>query len=327
MSEQEIIALTIFCYMLISFCLVLLMVRRGNRNKGECVLILNIILFVSFAIFMIYLYNLTLSYNKEQNDKQMICKRINYKYYSSTPNGLIYYEQYSVDGISGARGQVSNFSSIASLKVEVFKTCEKNVTYFNDCISHRDIIPCWLQNVDGKVVLLTFPDRHRPILEDIVFAILFCSLYLLSFIKIYVDTDYQDNSCLCNPIKYCLQMINNERREGDEIIVLPQPFFSVECVTVKESVIYETNCAICHDSLTSKSFTNNIIITDCKHLFCKGCIKQWKESEQNMRNIHQLNNITCPLCRTAINQVYTIEVENSVNSMNENVENVEIVVE
>ena len=52
-------------------------------------------------------------------------------------------------------------------------------------------------------------------------------------------------------------------------------------------------CAICMDAIDHADHTT----TNCGHAFCKGCIREWLES-----------NMACPMCRT---QVHTLDTPRS----------------
>lgn len=54
------------------------------------------------------------------------------------------------------------------------------------------------------------------------------------------------------------------------------------------------NCGICFDSLITKE----MYITQCKHLFCTPCIKQWVENQYK-----QYKMATCPICRHSLDDI------------------------
>ena len=319
MSESEIIAAVIVSYVCLSFCMMVFTVNSEDRTTSRNILFINFVMFFTSSMFMIHLFRQTLDYNKEQQEKEMSCKRIGVSFVFN-PH-LSYFEHYAVDGVIGMRNQVSNFSTISSLRMILPKPCHIVNGTLDNCLTQYSVIPCWLQNVNGETVLLSYPDRHRLVLPDIIVAIVFCSFYLVVFVKIFVDEHYSNSSnILCILTKCCLNVlcgggrayrsrIHERRNERvNEIVVLPQPFFSDKCIQVEEVYIYDTNCSICQDSLSVKS-KDDIIITKCKHLFCKKCIKQWKDTQHSQviqeprRNDYTLS---CPLCRTHINQVFSI---------------------
>jgi hypothetical protein len=54
-----------------------------------------------------------------------------------------------------------------------------------------------------------------------------------------------------------------------------------------EKVIKPTNCAICHEDITTQSIDCFL----CSHIFHEKCLTQWLESFKSLKDKH------CPLCR------------------------------
>lgn len=63
-------------------------------------------------------------------------------------------------------------------------------------------------------------------------------------------------------------------------------YYKMKKKTEKRDKVRSQECPICYDKITS---VDNIIETDCKHVYCESCIRLWLEE-----------NKTCPFCRMNI---------------------------
>ena len=115
----------------------------------------------------------------------------------------------------------------------------------------------------------TFDDQnfflHLIVLISILCAI---TLIIIFFIKIFIYI-------------YTLIEYNYLKKNSNDIDIELQQIHS--------------NCVICLDRLN-----NNLLITQCNHLFHKKCILKWKSNCES--------NFTCPICRCNITQLNTIKI-------------------
>ena len=72
--------------------------------------------------------------------------------------------------------------------------------------------------------------------------------------------------------------------------------FKLKDEIIEESFSKKPECPICLSSLND----NQLVMTDCKHIFCKRCLTKYMKRCGDETK-------PCPLCRTHIDNVYMIE--------------------
>lgn len=113
------------------------------------------------------------------------------------------------------------------------------------------------------------------------------STYLLNYILISrfnYDVLIYISTCKTIIHKFSLKISNEE-------IGLSKYGFSKLLFAKKQKFKFDDKCPICYELLTEQ----NVIKTNCSHVFCKSCLSQ-------------LKNTICPMCRTEIKKLVSINI-------------------
>jgi hypothetical protein len=100
-----------------------------------------------------------------------------------------------------------------------------------------------------------------------------------------------------------LSVLGNEFniRRGDSRIDINYPIMiSIEIMFHADVEWNNKICSICHEKLKK----NNVLETECGHVYCVDCISQYISNVQH-QYITELKKIKCPYCRGNVHTFYT----------------------
>ena len=105
----------------------------------------------------------------------------------------------------------------------------------------------------------------------------------IMFSAMYTYFDNSNNNINNNNSSFNYSYNYEYKEEEEEEKEEKDPFISVSKISSTEK-----DCTICFDSYTEESVKKGeVVITECGHVFHKGCIADWVKISRN-----------CPICRT-----------------------------
>lgn len=100
---------------------------------------------------------------------------------------------------------------------------------------------------------------------------------------------------------YKIEAVRNNKKNGVSSDNVPTVSLSEEKIS---SPAKDTQCGICYDDIIS-SGKRFALLSNCSHIFCYSCIKEWHEhakksliAQQNGKPLNRLVKHSCPTCRT-----------------------------